>query len=194
MHRLTTSFILGYYGCDAAVAKKLIDGEPFKKSENDYDWLGPGIYFWESNPQRALSFAREVRKRTPAKLKTPAVVGAVIELGLCLDLASEAGIKQAKAAYVALVKLYGAADTPLPKNQGGPDELLRKLDCAVISQLHEIREQADQDPVDTVRGIFIEGEPIYPDAGFRDQTHCQVCVCNPLQIKGVFRVSKSELE
>ena len=194
MHRLTTSFILGYHGCDAKVAKKLIDGEPFKKSENDYDWLGPGIYFWEANPRRALSFAREVRKRDPAKIRTPAVVGAVVELGLCLDLASEAGIKQAEAAYATLVELYNAVGTSLPKNQGGPDELLRKLDCAVISQLHAIREQAAQDPVDTVRGIFIEGEPIYPDAGFCTKTHCQVCVRNPLQIKGVFRVSKSELE
>jgi hypothetical protein len=50
---LTTSFILGYHGCDADVATRLIEGEPFKASENDYDWLGPGIYFWESNPQRA---------------------------------------------------------------------------------------------------------------------------------------------
>jgi hypothetical protein len=193
VHRLTTSFILGYHGCDAKVAKKLIEGEPFRKSENDYDWLGPGIYFWEANPQRTLSFAREVRKRDPAKIRTPAVVGAVVELGLCLDLASEAGIKQAEAAYAALVELYKTADTPLPKNQGGPDELLRKLDCAVISQLHEIRQAHDQPPVDTVRGIFTEGEEIYPTAGFKAKTHCQVCVCNPLQIKGVFRVSKSEL-
>lgn len=142
----------------------------------------------EANPQRALSFAREVGKRE--KIRTPAIVGAVIELGLCLDLASEAGIKQAVAAYAALVELYAAMGTPLPKNQGGPDDLLRKLDCAVISQLHEIREQAGQAPIDTVRGIFIEGEPIYPDAGFRKKTHCQVCVCNPLQIKGVFRVPR----
>lgn len=194
MHRLSTSFILGYHGCDTKVAKRLIDGEPFKTSENDYDWLGPGIYFWEANPQRALSFAREIHKRDPSKIRTAAVVGAVIELGLCLDLASEAGIKQAEAAYATLVELYDAVGTPLPQNQGGPDELLRKLDCAVISQLHTIRERAGQDSVDTVRGIFIEGGPIYPDAGFREKTHCQVCVCNLNQIKGVFRVPASELE
>jgi hypothetical protein len=70
---------------------------------------------------------------------------------------------------------------------------LRKLDCAVISQLHEIREANDHPPVDTVRGIFIEGDEIYASAGFKTKTHCQVCVCNTLQIKGVFRVSQSEL-
>jgi hypothetical protein len=194
VHRLSTSFILGYHGCDAKVAKRLIDGEPFKTSENDHDWLGPGIYFWEANPQRALSFAREVRKREPSTIRTPAVVGAVIELGLCLDLASEAGIEQARAAYATLVELYQAAGSALPTNQGGPDDLLRKLDCAVISQLHEIREANGQAQVDTVRGIFVEGEAIYPTAGFKAKTHCQVCVCNPHQIKGVFRVPESELE
>jgi hypothetical protein len=194
VHRLSTSFILGYHGCDAKVAKRLIDGEPFKTSENDYDWLGPGIYFWEANPQRALSCAQEVHKREPVKIRIPAVVGAVVELGLCLDLASEAGIKQARAAYRALAELYKTAKTTLPKNRGGPDDLLRKLDCAVISQLHAIRGREGQPPVETVRGIFIEGKKIYPSAGFRAKTHCQVCVCNPLQIKGVFRVSESELE
>lgn len=194
MHRLTTSFILGYHRCDAKVAKRLIEGEPFRASENDYDWLGPGIYFWEANPRRALSFAEEVKKREPSKVKTPAVVGAVVELGLCLDLASEAGIDQVRTAYAALRKLSEAARTPLPINDLGPDSLLRRLDCAVIRQLHEIREQAGQQRVDTVRGIFIEGAPIYDTAKFYTKTHCQVCVCNPLQIKGVFRVAKSELD
>lgn len=193
MHRLATSFILGYHGCAAGVARKLIDGELFQRSENDYDWLGPGIYFWEANPQRALSFAQEARKRSSTNIRKPAVVGAVIELGLCLDLTTEAGIMQAKAAHSTLLQLYKTAGTPLPKNQGGPDDLLRKLDCAVISQLHRIRKDEGQQPIDTVRGIFVEGNEIYPSAGFKAKTHCQVCVCNPNQIKGVFRVSESEL-
>lgn len=193
MHRLATSFILGYHGCDARVAAKLIDGAPFQTSENDYDWLGPGIYFWEANPHRALSFAREAQKRG-ARIKKPAVIGAVVELGLCLDLASEAGIKQARAAYEILAELTKKARTALPTNQGGPDDLLRKLDCAVISQLHEIREAQQQPPIDSVRGIFVEGDPIYDNAGFKEKTHCQVCVCNPRQIKGVFRVPRGELE
>jgi hypothetical protein len=194
LHRLSTTFVLGYHGCDNAVAERLLGGDRFRLSENDYDWLGPGIYFWEANPHRALSFAREVQKREPSKVKSPAVLGAVIEFGLCLDLASEAGIIQARAAYDALREVSEAAGTALPINDLGPDSLLRRLDCAVIRQLHQIRETADQEPVDTVRGIFIEGEPLYPTAKFYTKTHCQVCVCNPLQIKGVFRVPASELE
>ena len=192
MHRLRTSFILGYHGCDQATADKLLSGEPFKKSNNDYDWLGPGIYFWEANPFRALSFAEEAKRRKIANISKPAVVGAVIEMGFCLDLATQAGIEQVKKAYDVLKRLSVAADIILPKNETGSDYLQRKLDCAVIRQLHEIRQQEKQDPIDSVRGIFLEGERIYPGAGFRDKTHSQVCVCNTEQIKGVFRVKSSE--
>ena len=56
----------------------------FLKSENDYDWLGPGVYFWEANPQRALEFATEKRGRAEG-IQKPFVVGGVIDLGLCLE-------------------------------------------------------------------------------------------------------------
>jgi hypothetical protein len=38
-------------------------GEPFRKSRNDFDWLGEGVYFWEYGHDRALQFADEQRKR-----------------------------------------------------------------------------------------------------------------------------------
>ena len=34
---------------------------------------------------------------------------------------------------------------------------------------------------------FIEGEPVYQDAGFREKNHIQLCVRNPACIKGYFR-------
>jgi hypothetical protein len=36
-----TTFVLGYHGCDAAVARDVIAGRrSLTASENDYDWLG----------------------------------------------------------------------------------------------------------------------------------------------------------
>ena len=44
------SLVLGYHGCDAAIAKKLINGvEDQIPSEKPYDWLGHGLYFWEDS-------------------------------------------------------------------------------------------------------------------------------------------------
>lgn len=76
MSRQATSFVLGYHGCDLSVAKRIVLGnETLQHSQNDYDWLGHGIYFWESDPKRAWEWAINNRS------KNPGVLGAVIDLG-----------------------------------------------------------------------------------------------------------------
>jgi hypothetical protein len=175
-----------------AVGERLLAGEAFKPSNNDYDWLGPGIYFWEANPLRGLEFAQEASRRKRTTIKTPFVIGAVIELGLCLDLLTKAGIEHVKTAYESLVSVASTAGLKLPENT--TDGLRRNLDCAVIRRVHTILKQAGLPPVDTVRGIFVEGKPIYPTAGFDEKTHIQIAVKNPACIKGVFRVPKDQLE
>lgn len=42
--------------------------------------------------------------------------------------------------------------------------------------------------MDTVRAVFTEGRPLYPNAGFFEKTHAQIALPNPACIKGVFRV------
>lgn len=185
--RLNAAFVLGYHGCDVEVAEKLLGGEPFRKSDNDYDWLGGGIYFWEKNPQRALDFARELEASERSPVTRPAVVGAVIDLGLCLDMMTKSAIDQIRDAHEGLTTLFNEAKRALPENKSGG--LLRKLDCAVITLLHDIREENGSAPIETVRGVFIEGAPIYPHAGFYEKTHIQICVRDPACIKGVCRVS-----
>ena len=192
MHRLSSSFALGYHGCDKSVSEKVLSGIEFQPSDNDYDWLGPGIYFWEANPIRGLEFAEELKTlKRGSKVQTPAVVGAIVELGLCLDLTTSAGVQHVRSAHQRLVQIASAAGYTLPKNS--PDQLRRNLDCAVISLLHDIREGAGDAPIDTVRGVFLEGAPVFEGSGFYAKTHIQICVCNPGCIKGVFRVPKHQL-
>lgn len=69
---------------------------------------------------------------------------------------------------------------------------LRRLDCAVVQMLHDVRRSKRDEPIDTVSGIFVEGSPIYDGAGFYEKTHIQICVCNSRVIKGVFRVPDVE--
>jgi hypothetical protein len=189
VHRLSSSFVLAYHGCDRAVGQKLIAGEPFQPSANDYDWLGSGIYFWESNPARALEWAAQLqRSRNRTKPYDPFVVGAAIDLGYCLDLISAAGIAAVRTAHGSFEKYMFASKEQMPRNSGGGDLLARRLDCAVINHLHAIEAASGRQPFDTVRGVFIEGDPIYTNAGFRERTHIQICVRNSDAIKGVFRV------
>jgi hypothetical protein len=187
MHSLSTSFILGYHGCDLETSERLLRNEPFRTSDNGYDWLGSGAYFWEANPDRALEWARQHRPSGPA------VVGAVIDPGFCLDLITSNGTSALASAYQLYTAVTAASGTPLPTNTGGEDYLHRKLDCAVINFLHTTRKREGDVAFDTVRGVFMEGERLYPTSGFRRQSHIQICVRNPAAIKGVFRVPTHQL-
>lgn len=191
MNPASTAFVLGYHGCDRSVADRVLAGEtPLAPSDNDYDWLGHGVYFWEHNARRAYEFACEIRDRPhqgKQPIKRPAVVGAVIDLAYCLNLFDSRYIGLVRRAYDDLVLLHAGANEALPSNSGGRDRLLRRLDCAVIETLHGTREDLGDPPFDTVRSAFVEGRPIYKSAGFAAKTHIQLCVRNPACIKGYFR-------
>jgi len=192
LHKLSASFVLGYHGCDKSTADKLVAGEEFKPSENDYDWLGKGTYFWEANPLRGLEFAGELKRlKRGANIKSPAVVGAVIDLGLCLDLTTTIGVQHVQDAYRNYIEIVEKSGYPPPRNSS--DSMQRKLDCAVINNLHKIRQDSNFVAVESVRAVFTEGKPIFDGSGFLHKTHVQICVCNPECIKGVFRVPQHQL-
>lgn len=190
MHRLTSSFVLGYHGCDRAIGERLLQGEEFLPSNNDYDWLGPGVYFWEANPRRGYQFAVEAAHRAGSSIADPFVVGAIVDLGLCLDLTTARGIALMQAAFESLQNSAASVQKALPVNS--PDFLRRNLDCAVVRRLHSILAKSPAGPVDTVKGVFTEGAPAYPGAGFLEKTHIQIAVCHHACIKGVFRVPEAD--
>lgn len=191
MHRLSASFVLAYHGCHEDVAQKLVAGADFKPSENDYDWLGPGIYFWEANPRRGAQFIEEKSRRDGILPHGGSVVGAVVDLGLCLDLTTSAGIDLVKSAYEHFADATRSAGNVLPKNTD--DAMRRNLDCAVIRHLHRILGRARAARIQSVKGVFAEGGPIYPGAAILEKTHIQIAVCDPSCIKGVFRVRTRDL-
>ena len=45
----------------------------------------------------------------------------------------------------------------------------------------------------TIKGVFIEGTPLYAGSGFLEKTHLQIAVRDAHCIKGVFRVPKHQL-
>jgi len=187
----STSFVLGYHGCDRGVAGQIISGaQSLQTSENDYDWLGDGIYFWEHNAHRAFDFASEVRgkpRNARQRIKEPAVVGAIIDLGFCLNLLDGRFIRLVKQTHDDLIRLTCEAGGQLPNNSVGDDLIVRELDCAVIRFLHTTRAGMNLQAFDTVRAAFMEGDRLYSNAGFAAKNHIQICVRNPACIKGYFR-------
>lgn len=195
MSRLATSFVLGYHGCDRRVADRAIAGDiDILQSDRDFDWLGPGAYFWESDPQRALEWAQW--KVARGDYGEAAVVGAVIDLRNCLDLVSREDCELLRAAHLSFVTVQRMADLPIPENRSVPgdpnaDRILRYLDCAVLRHLHELMEATPPEartvePFDTVRGMFHEGGELYPGSGFHERSHVQLAVRNNDCIRGLF--------
>ncbi|WP_439584155.1 hypothetical protein [Dyadobacter bucti] len=193
MYSTRSGLILGFHGCDIGITDEVINSKALlEPSTNTYDWLGPGIYFWENSPTRAFEYAQflsENQRRAKRTIKKPAVLGAVIDLGMCLDLVEYENLQFLQEGYELFKSTCESSgiDLPINRNVGNSaDLLLRDLDCAVIQSLHTLRESAKMQPFDSVRGVFVEGEQIYPHAGFREKNHIQLCIRNPNCIKGFF--------
>jgi hypothetical protein len=168
--------VFGFHGTDPALAKRLVRGElavaDWNPSTNEYDWLGRGIYFWEYAPDRAREWAGK-----------GGVVGAIIRLGECLDLTDITHADVLADAYRSFSAICRRRKKPLPENRGKR----RDLDCAVINRAVEQIEERTGRVIETVRGAFLEGEPIYPGSGILRETHVQVAVRDRSCILGVFR-------
>ncbi len=178
--------IIGYHGCHEEFAQSLLLGEvpidQWQPSQNEWDWLGHGVYFWEHSPQRALRWAQQAHDR-------PAVIGAVVQLGRCFDLLDESVTQLLTESYQNLAEMFAVNRQVLPTNQGGHGKA-RKLDCLVINDcLDRLAEQGVN--YDTVRGAFLEGDLAYPGAGFSRETHIQLAVRNSSCILGIFKPNLS---
>ncbi|GAP73141.1 hypothetical protein SAMD00024442_62_2 [Candidatus Symbiothrix dinenymphae] len=192
MYSTRPGLILGFHGCDASVAKDVLLGKTFlRASTNNYDWLGHGIYFWEHSPSRAMEFAKYLQKHpshSKGAIKEPAVIGAVIDLGTCCDLLDYQRLQLLKNGY-RFVKKTTVVSEEIPQNRtvgNLGDLLLRELDCSVIEAVHKFKQKTGQSPFDSVRSVFYEGKELYPNAGFREKDHIQICIRNPNCIKGFF--------
>lgn len=174
--------VVAYHGCDITTRDALITGRQQPKiSANPYDWLGPGFYLFEGDPERALAFARTAAENpeyrfTARPIVTPAVVGCVFAAHSCLDMTTRRG----RAEYtVALRQLELAARTTgakMPVNkpafEGDTDVLLRGLDRAVINMIHANRPKEFQ----VVRGAFRQGIELSPSSGFHSNSHIQLAL------------------
>ena len=133
------------------------------------------------------------RRKQEKKIKSPFVIGAIIDLRHCLDMFDRDGLREVKAAHDELEKIFNLIEQTMPANVGAtPDKAGRKLDCMVMNYLHQYRAKRKEAPYDSIRGPFLEGGELYKGAGFRAENHIQLCVRNTDCIKGYFRPISGE--
>ncbi len=188
--------VLGFHGCDKSFRDKIVSTNKFNysKSGKDYEWLGNGFYFWENSYERALEWAEERKLNSPKGSKNvienPSVLGAVIDLGYCLDLIEAKHLATLKEFYDLLIQSSKISGNVMPTNSKAlktqSDLVIRKLDYAVIESIHTFNKDEKNRAFDSVRATFFEGEDLYPLAGFKEKNHIQLCIRNSSCIKGFF--------
>jgi hypothetical protein len=183
--------LIGFHGCERSVRDDIIFGKKqMKSSNNSWDWLGDGTYFWQNNYERALHYANHPPGNL--KIKEPAVLGAVFSLGNCLDLTDKKSLDIVKTVYGIYRDSFASQGKVMPVNSNpssdpySKDHIIRRLDCAVIKKVHESFFKEGLPPFDSVRALFPEGDALYTGAGFRESTHIQIAIRNPNMIKGYF--------
>ena len=185
MYSNIPSLVLGFHGCDRETARKIITDPTclLHPSKNSYDWLGNGMYFWENSPQRAIEWAQKSKK-----IKDPYALGAIIDLGNCLNLTDIKHALFLEETYKTIKKSFDITGKPYPENT----EYKRDLDCIVINAVDCTTEKEGLPKYDSVRSPFIEGKPVYPNAGFFKKSHIQICIRNQNCIKGYFNVRNAD--
>lgn len=196
MYSALPHFVIGFHGCDKTVANSVVSQQNphLISSKNKWDWLGHGIYFWEQNYHRAIEWANILKdnpKMMPKgalPIKTPSAVGAIIDLGKCLNLLDGKSIDIVKRTYELTRDVFEKAETQLPVNTKNA----HNLDCAIINAVNSYLKEQSGNTYDTVRGMFYEGTPLYENSGFLEKSHIQICVINPNCIKGYFHPLKPD--
>ena len=173
--------IIAYHGTTEAEADRLVDGEPFKPSDKDYEWLGNGIYFWEYAPRQAWWWTKEQRKHT-----NPAVVGAIIRLGNCLDLLDPENVRSLKRAHDDILPRWERVGIKAPKNV----RHRKYLDCAILNWYY-LQSDDDGKPIETCRGVYVPtktAKRVWKGSWIYDEAHIQVCVRQRKNILALWHV------
>jgi len=135
MYSTRSGLIFGFHGCDDSVATAVLNRKTvLRESQNAYDWLGHGIYFWENSPERALDYAIYL-KENPGRAKNPitkpSVLGAVIDLGYCFDLTDYKMLRLLKSGYDIFNSAWVNMGKKIPVNKiagDSSDLLMRELE------------------------------------------------------------------
>lgn len=177
--------VVAFHGTRRSTAQTLVDGVPFGRSENDDDWLGHGVYFWEYAPQQAWWWARRRYGEEAA------VVGALIRLGRCIDLLDPSNADLLSAAHQDLEK----ALAELGQSLKGNANTHKYRDCAVYNYLFA-KLAKNRIAVESTRAVFVpleagKGLPrLWERSGVFRGAHIQLSVREPNNILAVWPVRK----
>jgi hypothetical protein len=179
--------IIGYHGTRESTAREIVQLErPFKRSENDDDWLGNGIYFWEYAPQQAWNWARRRYRGEDI-----AVLGCMLRLGNCFDLLDPENARRLQRYHGRFLRDLNAAGRTPPRNV----RARKRLDCAIFEYANAVFAAEEAEELDSVRAVYVPTsgkQRLWPQSWLYHETHVQLCIRNPRCILGTWLVRPRE--
>jgi hypothetical protein len=176
--------VYGYHGTSQAKAANILKNG-FLASDNDYDWLGTGIYFFQDAPLRAKQWA------TQQHPDDPVVLQASIHLHNCIDLFDIGWQPLLKKLYNSFVEQWGLTNQPFPRQEPERSKAHR-LDCSFLNYSIQLLSGRDI-IIESVRAAFMEGERLFPDSAIFDLAHVQIAIRNPNLIRSIKLIELIEI-
>jgi hypothetical protein len=178
--------VVGYHGTRQSIALAIVQRrQEFEPSQNDSDWLGQGIYFWEHAPQQAWRWANQLKEKN--RWNEPvAVLGSMIRLGYCFDLLDPANVKALEGFYHNYRETRQALGLAVPKNVRSA----KRLDCAVFQYAYKATELEGK-RIDSSRVVYVPTDNrkrVWPGSWIVRDAHIQICIRNPRCILGTWLV------
>ena len=138
----------------------------FLSSDNDYDCIGNGVYFFEDGLTQARAWAKRAHPGEPA------VVEADVRLEDCIDLKDSVGwVPVLARAHDELLRISRVQGVPVPRQTSRE----HRLDREVVELTVAILERGGM-RIRSVRGVFAEGPPAFPGSFLSEGSHVQVAV------------------
>lgn len=164
-----TIWVYGYHGTSMDRATAIIESG-FNPSNNEYDWLGKGIYFWQDAPKRAWQWAQSTHPDNPAVVKSRLRLDRS-----CLDLLDIGYFPLLKTMYNGFITSYTQQNLTIPQQK--PDRSkAHRLDCSFFNYVVKTFNSSSDYRIASIRSAFVEGDRIFPNSAIYDLTHIQIAI------------------
>jgi hypothetical protein len=156
--------LVGHHGTSRQIAETVLS-KGFRASQNAYDWLGDGAYFWQDAPLRAMEWATQAFGTDAAVLEATIEARDFINL---LDVEWMSWLTDVFDQYLDEIKRSGRA-VPVQTDRA------HRLDREVINFGISILESGGIS-VRGVIGAFREGRPVFTNSALYSHSHVQIAV------------------
>ncbi len=172
----------------------------FEHSRNEWDWLGKGVYFFESAPTLARDWSEQLTARLATKgiVAKSAVVSATLRLDGCIDLLDNewVGAIQECAGRLTAEGMLKTQHGLRLRSAGNEASVIcdydmplssyryNAADCQVMNALWGyLRDDGDTAP--SIRAPFVLGKQLFSNSFFFHESHVQIAVIDPSVISDV---------